>query len=264
MDPVDLTITEGLARLRLTRPEVGNAIGLATARALRDAAQQCRAAEVRAVLLTADGSNFCVGGDLREFASFGPEALTGHLHAVTDALHEAQRILADLDGPVVAAVQGAAAGAGFGLACGADVVLAGSGARFVSAYTAIGFSPDAGLTWTLTRAVGRVRASAVLLLNRPVLAAEAVEWGLVTEVVPDEELAARALELAGRLASGPTAAFGVVKRMVATATETDRPTRWAQEGSTLASAAASADGAEGVAAFLTKRPPVFTGGRPVG
>ncbi|MFE4721194.1 enoyl-CoA hydratase-related protein, partial [Streptomyces sp. NPDC056728] len=132
---------DGLARVTLRRGDAGNAIDLATARGLLDAALACQRAAVRAVLLTGEGRSFCVGGDLREFARLDGGALEEHLIALTDALHEALRIFARLDAPMVAAVQGAVAGAGIGLAAAADVTLAADNASFTAAYTGIGYSP---------------------------------------------------------------------------------------------------------------------------
>jgi 2-(1,2-epoxy-1,2-dihydrophenyl)acetyl-CoA isomerase len=257
-EPVELTVVDGVAHLELTRPAAGNAIGLATARALREAARGCVQSSVRVVLLTARGRNFCVGGDLREFAAIEPDGLAEHLIAVTDALHEAQLILAGLDAPTVAAVHGAVAGAGMGLALGCDLIVAADNATFVAAYTGIGFTPDAGTSWALTRAVGRTRTLELLLLNRPVSATEAVQMGLIGRQVPAADLAAAAAELAGRLAAGPTSAFGEIKRLVDVATESSRGDQLTREAAAIAIAATSREGREGVAAFLAKRAPHFT------
>lgn len=255
--PVTLTVNAGLAHLQLTRPRAGNAIGLPTARALRDAARACDQPSVRAVLITADGTNFCVGGDLREFAAVEPDDLADHLTAVTDALHDAQQVLADLDAPTVVAVHGAVAGAGIGLALGGDVVLAAENARFVSAYTGIGFTPDAGTSWALVRAVGRTRALDLLLLNRPVSASEAVRMGLISREVATDRLADEAGAVARALAAGPTAAFGEIKRLVDAAPTVSRRQQLAREAAAITSAAVSPAGREGVAAFLAKREPDF-------
>lgn len=133
----------GLAHVTLSRAEAGNAIGLETAHGLREAAHACAREDVRAVLLDGEGRSFCVGGDLREFSRFSGESLERHLLAVTEALHDALRTFATIDAPMVAAVQGAVAGAGIGLASAADVTLAADDASFTAAYTAIGYSPDA-------------------------------------------------------------------------------------------------------------------------
>ncbi|CAM5706454.1 enoyl-CoA hydratase-related protein [Streptomyces canus] len=249
---------DGLARVTLRRAHAGNAIDLATARGLLDAARACERAAVRAVLLTGEGKSFCVGGDLREFSRLTGEALEKHLVAVTDALHDALRTFASIDAPMVAAVQGAVAGAGIGLAAAADVTLAAENVTFTAAYTGIGYSPDAGVSWQLPRLVGPKRAVELLLTNRRVPAAEAATIGLVSRVVPSGELAAEAERTAEALRRGPTSAFGVTRRLVASGQTADLARHLDDEAAALAAAAASDEGREGVAAFLDKRAPDFT------
>ncbi|WP_425826463.1 enoyl-CoA hydratase-related protein [Streptomyces fractus] len=249
---------DGLARVTLRRGAAGNSIDLAMAQGLLDAARACESADVRAILLTAEGKSFCVGGDLREFSRLEGAALEKHLGAVTDALHEALRTFAALDAPMVAAVQGAVAGAGIGLAAAADVTLAADNASFTAAYTGIGYSPDAGVSWFLPRLIGPKRALDLLLTNRRVSAREAAELGLVSRVVPADELAGETTRTAETLRRGPTAAFGATRRLVdAGLTEVLGP-HLDREARALAAAAASAEGREGVAAFLGKRAPEFT------
>lgn len=247
---------DGLARVDMCRG-AGNAIDLAMARGLLDAARECEKARVRAVLLTGQGRSFCVGGDLKEFAALSGDRLAGHLTEVTDALHGALRILAGLDAPLVAAVQGAVAGAGLGLATAADVTLAASDARFTAAYTAIGYTPDAGTSWSLPRVVGPRRALDLLLTNRRVSAPEALEMGLVSRVVAPERLQEEAVEAAGALARGATGAYGATRRLVGTAVSVCLDEHLDTEARHLAAAAVSAEGREGVAAFLAGRPPDF-------
>ncbi|MFJ8780791.1 enoyl-CoA hydratase/isomerase family protein [Streptomyces sp. NPDC102476] len=249
---------DGLARVTLRRAQAGNAIDLATARSLLDAARACERAAVRAVLLTGEGKSFCVGGDLREFSRLTGEALEKHLVAVTDALHDALRTFASIDAPMVAAVQGAVAGAGIGLAAAADVTLAADDVTFTAAYTGIGYSPDAGVSWQLPRLVGPKRAMELLLTNRRVPAPEAATIGLVNRVVPSGELAAEAERTVEALRRGPTAAFGVTRRLVASGQTAGLTRHLDDEAGALAAAAASDEGREGVAAFLDKRAPDFT------
>jgi 2-(1,2-epoxy-1,2-dihydrophenyl)acetyl-CoA isomerase len=248
----------GLARVTLRRGEAGNAIGLETAQGLLDAARACERASVRAVLLTAEGKSFCVGGDLREFSLLSGEALEKHLIAVTEALHEALRTFAALDAPMVAAVQGAVAGAGIGLAAAADVTLAADSASFTAAYTGIGYSPDAGVSWFLPRLLGPKRALDLLLTNRRTSAAEAAALGLVSRVVPAGHLPEEAARTAEVLRRGPTAAFGATRRLVAAGLTSPLGPHLDREARALAAAAASDEGREGVAAFLGKRAPDFT------
>jgi 2-(1,2-epoxy-1,2-dihydrophenyl)acetyl-CoA isomerase len=239
-----MTASNGVAHIRLIRGR-GNPIDLATAEGLLAAARRC-GPDVRAVLLTAAGPSFCVGGDLREFAA--ADDLGGHLTRVTDALHDALRIFAGLDAPVVAAVQGAVAGAGLGLVGAADLVVAAEDATFVAAYTGIGYTPDAGVTWSLPRLVGPRLALELLLTNRPLTAAEALTAGLVTSVVPEAEPVAAAL--AARLTG---VASGVTKRLVRQGLSASFDRQLDDEARAIAEAAVSPAGRDGVAAFLGKR-----------
>lgn len=177
---------------------------------------------------------------------------------MTDALHDALRTFAAGDAPVVAAVQGAVAGAGIGLAAAADVTLAADNASFTAAYTGIGYSPDAGVSWFLPRLVGHKRALDLLLTNRRIPAAEAADIGLVSRVVAHDRLAAEAERTAEALRGGPTAAFGATRRLVAAGLTADLGPHLDREARALAAAAASDAGREGVAAFLGKRAPDFT------
>ncbi|WP_427918135.1 enoyl-CoA hydratase/isomerase family protein [Streptomyces sp. cg40] len=249
---------DGLARVELCRGS-GNAIDLATARELRDAALECERARVRAVLLTGRGRSFCVGGDLKEFAALPEEHLAAHLTDVTDALHAALRILSGLDAPLVVAVQGAVAGAGLGLVGAADIGLAATDAVFTAAYTAIGYTPDAGVSWSLPRLVGPRQAVDLLLTNRRVPAAEALRMGLVGRVVAPERLYDEAVRTASALAGGATAAYGATRRLVGRALSTDLDEHLDDEARRLAAAAVSGEGREGVAAFLEGRPADFAG-----
>ncbi|MEV5712707.1 enoyl-CoA hydratase/isomerase family protein [Amycolatopsis mediterranei] len=241
---VTVAVERGVAHVRLTRGR-GNPIDLATAESLLAAAHGCEHAG--AVLLTAVGPAFCVGGDLREFAA--AVDLRGHLDRVTGALHEALRIFAGLDAPVVAAVRGAVAGAGLGLVGVADLVVAGEDAGFVAAYTGIGYTPDAGVSWSLPRLVGPRLALDLLLTNRRLAAAEALAAGLVTSVAADPDVAAAAL--AERLAGQP--ACGVTKRLVRAAESTPFGHHLDTEARTIGAAAVSPSGRDGVAAFLRRR-----------
>ena len=160
---------------------------------------------------------------------------------------------------LIAAGQGAAAGAGMSLVCARDLVVAGEAARFAMAYTRAGLSPDGSGTWFLPRLVGRQRALELMLTNRMLSAQEALEWGIVTRVVPDAEVEAAARKLAGELAAGPTRAYGLVKRLVLSSASESLETQMELEAAGIADSAASADGREGIAAFLGKRAPTFRG-----
>ncbi|MGH0032014.1 MAG: enoyl-CoA hydratase/isomerase family protein [Myxococcota bacterium] len=258
-DHIEYALEAGVATLTLNRPDAANAIHLPLARELMDAAIRCdEDPAVRAVLLTGTGKMFCAGGDLRSFAEKGDE-LPAALKELTVYLHAATTRLARMDAPVVVAVNGAAAGAGFSLAVSGDLVLAAESAKFTMAYTAAGLSPDGSSSWYLPRLVGTRRTQELMLTNRRLSAAEAREWGLVTRVVADDALAGEARELAGQLAQGPTRAFGTVKKLLLTSHGEGLETQLEHEARGIAAMAGSADGREGIQAFLEKRAPKFTG-----
>jgi 2-(1,2-epoxy-1,2-dihydrophenyl)acetyl-CoA isomerase len=249
---------EGVATLTLARPDAGNAIDLQLAKDLNEVTSAWSVdRRVRVVLITGEGKNFCVGGDLTSFHAH--EDLPAHLTDITTYLHAANSRLLRLPAPVIAAVQGSAAGAGMSLAVSSDLVLAGASSKFVMAYTAIGLTPDGSGTWSLPRVVGMRRALELVLTNRRLSAEEAVDEGIATRVVPDDQLAEEALALARTLAAGPTGAFGAAKRLLWESVGHDLEAQLALETQSLAAAAGSADGREGIAAFLAKRPPNFTG-----
>lgn len=258
-EPVLLEVVDGVARLTLNRPDASNTLSLELADALAGATTELAAAnDVRAVLLRGAGPRFCAGGDVKAFAASG-DALGEQLGAILDALHRAVSDLAELDAPVVAAVQGSAAGAGLSLVLGADLVVAATSARFVLAYTAIGLVPDGGSTWYLPRLVGLRRATELALTNRVLDADEALAWGLVTRVVPDAELDGEAETLVTQLAAGPTGAFSDTKRLLRRSLQASLADQLGDEAIAMVRAGASADGQEGVQAFVEKRPPQFGG-----
>lgn len=252
-------LSNGVARITLARPEAANAIDLALARELADAALRCSEdPAVRAVLLTGEGKLFCGGGDIGAFAGAGAE-VPALLRQLTGHLHVAVARFAHMRAPLVAAVNGAAAGAGLALVCAADIALASDAAKFTLAYTRLGLAPDGSSTWFLPRLVGARRAAELMLTNRTLSPGEAVEWGLVNRVVPAASLLAEAEALAAELAQGATAAFGAVKRLLLLSASQSLETQMEWESHAIADAARSADGAEGIAAFVGKRSPRFTG-----
>jgi 2-(1,2-epoxy-1,2-dihydrophenyl)acetyl-CoA isomerase len=191
-----------VAILRLNRPDAANTIDLDLARALLDAAYRIQAdAGVRAAVLTGAGGSFCFGGDLRGMMATGGE-ITPFLRELTATLHAAVAQLARMDAPLIAAVNGTTAGAGIGLVALADLAVAAESAKFSLAYTGVGLTPDGGTSFLLPRLVGTKRAMELLLTNRALTAAEARDWGLLNEVVPDAEVLPRALAIAERLAAG--------------------------------------------------------------
>lgn len=257
-EPTLILQREGaLARLVLNRPGQGNAIDAALARALREAAAACDDdGTIRCVLIEARGRLFCAGGDVRAFDAAGP-ALPALVGAITDDLNAALARLARMDKPLVAALQGPAAGAGLGLALCADVVLAARGVHLSAGYTALGLSPDAGVSWWLPRLAGMRRAQELLLTQRRVPADEALLLGLVTQVVDDAALAEEALGVARRLAAGPTQAYGRTRALLRSSLETTLETQLAAEARSIATLAQGADARDGVAAFAQRRAPRF-------
>jgi 2-(1,2-epoxy-1,2-dihydrophenyl)acetyl-CoA isomerase len=256
MTDVKLSVEEGLARLTLARPDAGNAIDRGLVSQLRAHAEALRArADVRCVVLAGQGRNFCVGGDLAFFDSL--DDVEAEIRDLAHDFHAGIQALRELDAPVVAAVQGAAAGGGLSLACASDIVVAAESARFTVAYTAAGLSPDGGCSWFLPRVVGYRLAAELLLSNRLLSATEAAAAGIVTRVVPDAELDAATLELAGRLVNGATHAYGSVKRLLQSGAVNPLDRQLEAEAIEIAANAAGPDGREGVAAFLAKRPARF-------
>jgi len=246
-----------VAKLSLDRPEVGNAIDLATARAFLDAAISCDSdASVRAIIITGKGRLFCAGGDVAAFAAAG-DALPTLLKEITIPLHAALQRLLQMKKPIVSAINGPAAGAGIGLAIAADIAIAARSARFSLAYSAIGMTPDAGVTWLLPRLIGLRRAQELCLTNRRLTAEEALAIGMISQVVDDAELEARAMEVAENLAAGPVGAFGAIRRLLFQGSTNGLAAQLDLESESIARQGGSSEGREGVAAFLEKRPAVF-------
>jgi 2-(1,2-epoxy-1,2-dihydrophenyl)acetyl-CoA isomerase len=254
---VALEVSDGVARLTLDRPDVRNTISLELARDLHHATEELAANEsVRAVLLSGRGDTFCAGGDLKSFHA--QKDMASHIHEVTSYLHPAIENLDHLHAPIVSAVRGAAAGAGLGLACVADIVLASTTARFVSAYTKIGLTPDGSTSWWLPRLVGLRRALELTLTNRVLDAEEACDWGIVTRVVDDDQLDKEAEAIVAELASGATSAFAGARRLIRDSLQRDNiAEHLTAEQDVIVVAAEQNNAREGISAFLEKRPPTF-------
>jgi 2-(1,2-epoxy-1,2-dihydrophenyl)acetyl-CoA isomerase len=257
---VRYAVDQGVATIQLDRPEAGNAIDLALVEDFYEAV--FRAGDdpaVRAVLLSGAGRSLSTGGDLAMLAALEKGELAGRLRQMIDLYHLALDRLTRIDAPVVCAVRGAAAGGGLGLLHAADVVIAAEDSKFALGYAALGLPSDGGNTWFLPRLVGLRRAQQLMLLNRVLTAPEALDWGLVTELAPAEEVEARAHQLAIRLAAGPTLAFGRMKRLLRDSWTNDLSGQLSAETTQMAEAGASDDAAEGIAAFMAKRRPAFHG-----
>ncbi len=250
---------DGVARVTLRRPEAANALTPLMCLELSEAAAQCdERDDIRAVILEGAGGMFSAGGDLKFFSSAG-DGLGAAIRTMTADLHAAVSRLSRMDAPVVCAVRGVAAGAGLGLAAACDFTVAADSARFTLAYTAAGLSPDGSSTWFLPRLVGLRRARELMLTNRTLSADEARDIGLVDAVVPEDGLAAEVSERARAFADGPTRAYGAVKRLLQDSMTNGLETQMERETRTIAELSGSADAREGIAAFVAKRRPVFTG-----
>ncbi|MES9538272.1 enoyl-CoA hydratase-related protein [Actinomadura sp. NPDC000600] len=252
-------VTDGVGTITLNRPDGMNSLTVEMKESLRAAVVRAAAdPAVRAVILTGAGRAFCAGQDLREHGD-NLAAGRGLDGTVRDHYNPIVLAIAGMRKPVVAAVNGVAAGAGASLAFACDLVVASDKARFATAFTGIGLAPDSGMSWTLQRLVGRAKAAELLLLGEPVKAQEALEMGLVTRVVPADELAPASVELARRLASGPTVAYGAVKAALDHAATHDLASALEREAELQDECEKTSDHHNATEAFLKKQQPVFEG-----
>src|ERR1700737_2201347 len=258
--PVLLDIADGIARLRRNPPGAANGMSAELLSALCDAIMVCHGhPDLRVMVLSGEGANFCGGGDVRAFASKG-EKLPDYIRQATAYLQNAVRGLLRLEAPVIASVHGfAAGGGGFGLVCASDIVIAGASAKFLAGATRVGMAPDAGVSVTLSRLVGLRRAMSILLTNPVIGAAEALDLGIVTKVVPDEQLAGASLELARELAAGAPKALAATKRLVWSGTAISVEQCLSEEARTVSELSGMEDAREGLAAVIERRQPKFTG-----
>ncbi|MEJ5978878.1 enoyl-CoA hydratase-related protein [Novosphingobium sp. PS1R-30] len=255
--PLTATQEPGLVHLRLNSPQTGNALDLPMIAALTRAIAAIEPATTRAVLISAEGRNFCVGGDLRGMAQSADMPET--LRKMATAFHDGLKMLEAFDAPVITAVNGSAAGGGLSLAIAGDVVLGGESSSYMMAYSAIGLSPDGGASHRLPRLIGLRLTQDMAYLNRKLDADEALRAGLITRVVPDEALATEALAVARSLAVGPTAGFGRIKRLLARSATASLAEQLDDEASSIIASGSTHDAREGVSAFLERRRPGFLG-----
>ena len=252
-------VRDNVAHITLNRPEAANSINEEMGKDLMHAALRCdEDPEIRAVLISGAGKIFSGGGDLKTFSARGNQ-LPYHVKEITTYLHAAMSRLTRMDAPVVAAVHGAVAGAGMSIAIACDIVVAAETTRFMVAYTRAGLVPDGSSTYFLPRIVGLKRALELTLTNRMFSAQEALQWGLVTRVVPDNELLTQASAIAVQLAAGPTRAYGISKRLLHSGWTETLETQMENESQAIANSARTADAREGITSFLEKRPPKFKG-----
>ena len=254
--PLLVTRQGAVATLRFNRPAAMNALDLPTALALRDAVQAIsQDPEVRAVLLQGSGRAFVAGGDL---AALRADPVQG-AQDLLGPLNETLLLLQGLNAPVIAQVHGAAAGAGLSLMLMCDFVLAAEGTKFNLAYINLGTSCDVGASWALPRLVGLGRALEIAMLGEAFTAPQAQQWGLIHRAVPAAELDAVVQQLAQRLASGPTRAYGHMRRLMRASLTRDLATQLQAEAQAFDDCAHSADLREGIEAFYAKRPAAFQG-----
>jgi 2-(1,2-epoxy-1,2-dihydrophenyl)acetyl-CoA isomerase len=248
-DTVRYAVAGRVAEVMLNRPDASNAIDLEAAWRLRDAVHRAAADEAANVLLLhGAGRRFCAGGDLNAMGE-APDR-PAFIAALAGAAHEAVRALDGLSKPVVVAVQGAAAGIGLSLVLGADIVVAGESAKFVTAYTSVGLTPDGGMSWLLPRTVGQRRALELILTAEPLDAGRALALGIVSEVCDDSDVLTKAREAAQRLAARPRHALGEARRLVRTSWGHSLEEHLGREAETITSASAEDETAALIAGFL--------------
>jgi 2-(1,2-epoxy-1,2-dihydrophenyl)acetyl-CoA isomerase len=252
---IHYSVADNVANIRLNRPEKMNALSAEMRRELIDALARAPE-EARAVVLTGNGPGFCAGQDLGDVKSLADVNLD---QVLRDEYEPLLRLIYDCPVPTLCAVNGVAAGAGANLALAADIVIAARSASFLQAFARIALIPDAGGTYWLPRLVGHARAMGMCLLAEPVPATTAVEWGLIWEAIEDGALENRTAELARRLASGPTAAYRLIKQALRASPGNTLPVQLELEAELQAEAGQTRDFMEGVMAFLQKRPARYEG-----
>lgn len=251
---------EGVATLTMNRPESMNSLSVTLKEALLDGVREAAAdPAVRAVVLTGNGRGFCVGQDLREHVALLEAGDPAPLSTVAVHYNPLLLALAGMPKPVIAAVNGMAAGAGAGLAFACDFRLAAGSAGFLLAFANVGLTLDSGVSWTLPRIVGQARALALSILAEPITADAALEMGLVNAVVEPERVLPAAQELAARLAAGPTAAYAAIKQSIAFAASSDLAAALAKEDELQGAMGRTEDHRNATAAFVAKQKPTFLG-----
>ena len=263
-EAVKFSRMDALAVITLNRPQTRNALGPSMVSDLGAALQSCQRSDVRAVLITGTDGAFCSGADLKDLVSrqeeAGAEGLSQYLRSLADDLHRGVILaIRQLEKPVVAAVNGVAAGAGFSLALACDLRLVSSSARFLMAYANIGCTADGGSTYLLPRLVGLGKAMEIYTASQPMSAEYAQEMGLVNQIIPAETFERHSLEIASRLAQGPTAAYARVKALFNASWDSSLEAQLDAETLAIGQIALTQDFQEGIKAFTQKRQPWFQG-----
>ena len=261
---VNLNNIGAVGIITLNRPEARNALNPKMFQELSSAIQDCRDPDIRAVIITGSGGSFCAGADVKDFVNqlenSGPEGLHEHLKHRADTFHRDVIIpIRQLDKPVIASIDGVAAGGGLSLALACDLRVASDSARFLMAYANIGATADGGSTYLLPRMIGTARAMELYLSDQPIGAQRALDLGLVNQVFPAAELERSTLEFAARLAQGPTVAYGRVKALFDSSWDATLAGQLDAETEYISNITMTADFQEGIKAFAEKRSPRFQG-----
>ena len=261
---VNLSKHGAVATITLNRPEARNALNPKMFQELGSAIQGCRDPDMRVVIITGSGGSFCAGADVKDFVNqlgnSGPEGLHEHLKHLADAFHRDVIIpIRQLDKPVIADIDGVAAGGSLSLALACDLRVASDSARFLMAYANIGATADGGSTYLLPRLIGTARAIELYLSDQPIGAQRALDLGLLNQVFPTAELERSTLEFAARLAQGPTVAYGRVKALFDSSWDATFAGQLDAETEYISNIAMTADFQEGIKAFAEKRSPRFQG-----
>ena len=257
---IEFAINKGVALLKLNRPDALNSFTAAMHAEVRAALTLAATDKaVRAVLLTGNGRGFCAGQDLNDRAVAPGEAMPDLGDSVEKYYNPLIRLLTTMEKPVICAVNGVAAGAGANIALACDIVIAARSASFIESFARLGLIPDSGGTWHLPRLVGMARAKGLALLGPKVSAEQALDWGMIWQVVDDAQLQSTALELAEQMATQPTRGFAFTKQAFAASAANTLDAQLELEKELMRAAGRTHDYREGVAAFLAKRAPVYRG-----
>jgi len=249
----------GIGRVTFNRPQALNAIGKTLAEEFLSVVRALKQQKgLRCVVLKGEGRAFMAGGDVAAFAGGASKAETA-INELLDRLHPAILGLRELEAPIVSGVHGVAAGAGLSLALMADLVVAADDARFLLAYDRLGTVPDCGGTWLLAHKVGHGRASELMMTGRTLSADEAKSWGIVNAIVPASDFDAELEKIVRKLASGPSRAYGAFRKLLESAATGSLAGQLEAERAAFVAMTRTQDFAEGVSAFLEKRPPTFRG-----